>query len=204
MSYAANPPWIVKRQIMMMSKGKSRRGSHRGHRSRGSFPMGPDGPFGGPFGGRQKVSRGDVRIAILHLLNEEPMHGYQIMQDLSDRTDGLWKPSPGSVYPTLQQLEDEGLIEAEQNHGKRVFELTDEGRAKIDSSESPPPWERFSAEADDGLIALRETGFQVGAAVMQVGRAGSDAQVAKATEILEETRSRIYQILAEDAQPSDL
>jgi DNA-binding PadR family transcriptional regulator len=164
--------------------------------------MGPDGPFGGPFGGRPKVSRGDVRVAILPVLQEEPMHGYQIMQELAERTNGLWKPSPGSIYPTLQQLEDEGLVEAEKSEGKRVFGLTSDGRTKIESTPAAPPWERFAADGDEGLIALREAGFQVGAAVMQIGRAGSDAQVKKAKEILEETRRKIYQILAEDDQPT--
>jgi DNA-binding PadR family transcriptional regulator len=161
--------------------------------------MGP----GGPFGGRSKVSRGDVRVAILHLLAEEPMHGYQIMQELSDRTDGLWRPSPGSVYPTLQQLEDEGLVKAEQSEGKNVFALTKNGRARVESIDSAPPWEHFGSQDNDGFVALRETGFQVGAAVMQVARAGSDAQISKAREILEETRRKIYKILAEDDQPTD-
>ncbi len=203
MSYTMTPPWFVRRQIMTMSTGKSRRGSRRGHGPRSGFPMGPDGPFGGPFGGRPKVSRGDVRIAILHLLAEEPMHGYQIMQELADRTDGLWRPSPGSVYPTLQQLEDEGLVKAEQSEGKNVFALTEDGRARVESTDSAPPWERFGSQDNDGFVALRETGFQVGAAVMQVARAGSDAQIARTREILEETRRKIYQILAEDDQPED-
>ncbi len=158
--------------------------------------MGPDSPFGG----RPKVRRGDIRVAILHLLTEEPMHGYQIMQELTERTDGMWKPSPGSVYPTLQQLEDEGLIRAEESEGKKVFGLTDEGRAKIEDSESSPPWERFGSEDSDGLVALRDTAFQVGGAVMQVARAGSDVQVNKAREILEDTRRKIYQLLAEDTE----
>lgn len=199
MSYAATPPWIVKRQIMMMSKGTSRRGHHRGRGQRGGFPIGPDSPFGG----RPKVRRGDIRIAILHLLSEEPMHGYQIMQELTERTDGLWKPSPGSVYPTLQQLEDEGLIRVQDAEGKNVFDLTNEGRERIESSQAAPPWERFGADESDGLVSLRDTAFQVGGAVMQVARAGSDAQVERAREILEDTRRKIYQILAEDEQPSE-
>lgn len=165
--------------------------------------MGPDGPFGGPFGGRPKVSRGDVRTAILYLLAEEPMHGYQIMQELSERTDGLWKLSPGSVYPTLQQLEDEDLVKSDQTDGKNIFHLTAEGKARVESSEAAPPWERFGAEDGDALMDLRETGFQVGAAVMQVARAGSDAQIEKAKAILEDTRRKIYQILAEDDVPTD-
>jgi len=158
---------------------------------------------GGPFGGRPKVSRGDVRIAILHLLADKPMHGYQIMQEISDRTDGLWRPSPGSVYPTLQQLEDEGLVKAEQSDGKNIFELTEDGRAMVESAEGAPPWERFGSEDADGFVSLRETGFQVGAAVMQVARAGSDRQITKAREILEDTRRKIYQILAEEDDPTE-
>lgn len=203
MSYAMTPPWMVKRHILSMSSGQSRRGSRqgsrRGHGRRGEYPMGP----GGPFGGRPKVSRGDVRSAILHLLAEEPMHGYQIMQEIAARTDGLWKPSPGSVYPTLQQLEDEGLVEAEQREGKNVFGLTADGTKRVESSQEPPPWERFGSESNDGLVSLRETGFQVGAAVMQVARAGSQVQVEKARAILEETRRKIYQVLAENDDPLD-
>jgi DNA-binding PadR family transcriptional regulator len=199
MSYAMAPPWIVKRRIMVMSARRGRRGPHRGHGRRDTFPMGP----GGPYGGRPKVSRGDVRVAILHLLADKPMHGYQIMQEISDRTDGLWRPSPGSIYPSLQQLEDEGLVTAERADGKNVFDLTEEGRATVETAEGSPPWERFGSGDADGLVALRETGFQVGAAVMQIARAGSDAQISKAKEILEEARRRIYQILAEDDQSTE-
>jgi len=199
MSYAMTPPWIIKRRVMVMSARKGGRGPHRGHGRRDTFPMGS----GGPFGGRPKVSRGDVRIAILHLLADKPMHGYQIMQEISDRTDGLWRPSPGSVYPTLQQLEDEGLVKAEQSDGKNIFELTEDGRAMVESAEGAPPWERFGSEDTDGFVSLRETGFQVGAAVMQVARAGSDRQMTKAREILEDTRRKIYQILAEDDEPTE-
>ena len=152
----------------------------------------------GPFhGGRPKVSRGDVRTAILRLLAEAPMHGYQIMQEISERSDGIWQPSPGSVYPTLQQLEDEGLVQADERQGKKTYTLTSEGKAKVESDDEAPPWERFGSEAHDGLHALREIGFQVGAAVMQVARAGSEGQVAKTREILEDARQNIYQILGE-------
>ncbi len=160
----------------------------------GDFPMGP-GPF---FPGKPKVGRGDVRIAILHLLSEEPMHGYQIIQEISERTDGVWNPSPGSVYPTLQQLEDEGLVRSEQRDGKNVFALTDEGTGALDGVDSTPPWERMSGGMNDALLDLRESGFQVGAAVMQIARAGSDAQAKKAVEVLDDTRRKIYAILAED------
>jgi DNA-binding PadR family transcriptional regulator len=157
------------------------------------------------FTGRPKAGRGDVRLAILHLLSEAPMHGYQIMQELAERTHGVWRPSPGAIYPTLQQLEDEGLVVAEEQEGKKVYSLTPDGRVLIENEEGAPPWERFEHHVDNDLISLRDVGFQVGAAVMQVARAGSRSQVAKTKEILEEARRQIYQLLGEDEQssPSD-
>jgi DNA-binding transcriptional ArsR family regulator len=165
---------------------------------------GPGVGYGpGPgFVGRPKAGRGDVRAAILHLLGEGPMHGYQIMQELEERTDGLWRPSPGAIYPTLQQLEDEGLVRSEEREGRKVYSLTEEGRAAGSSAGDAPPWERFERRVDDDLVGLRDVGFQVGAAVMQVARAGSRSQVVKTREILEEARKQIYQILAEDT-PKD-
>lgn len=192
MSYAMTPPWVVSRRIMAMKAGRSRRGRGRG--SRGGFPMGFE-PF---FPGKPKVSRGDVRIAILHLLTEEPMHGYQIMQELTERSGGMWRPSPGSIYPTLQLLSDEGLIQADDQDGKKVYTLTADGLAKVDASEEAPPWERFGSGPNEGLFDLRDVGFQVGAAVMEVGRSGTDAQIARARQILEQTRKDIYRILADD------
>lgn len=160
--------------------------------------------MGGPFfPGRPKVSRGDVRAAILHLLAEEPMHGYQIMSELTERTDGIWQPSPGSIYPTLNQLEDEDLVRAEEREGKKVYALTDEGRAQVEADQEGAPWKRFSSPYSKGLMALRETGFEVGAAVFQVARAGSEEQVAKTREILEETRRRIYELLAGEGDSGD-
>jgi DNA-binding PadR family transcriptional regulator len=189
-------------KIMMMTGKKHRGKGHHGpggHRGpRGGFPMGP-GPF---FPGKPKVGRGDVRIAILYLLEEEPMHGYQIIQEISERTDGVWNPSPGSVYPTLQQLADEGLVLAEEREGKNVFSLTEDGAEMVASSKQAPPWERMAGGMSDNLIGLREAGFQVGAAVMQIARAGSDDQAARAIGVLDDARRKIYKILAEDEAPT--
>src|SRR3981081_2596924 len=109
----------------------------RGHRHR-RHGFGPDpfGDFGGPFGGfgrgprgrGRKARRGDIRTAALLLLGEEPRNGYQIMQEVEDRSEGLWRPSPGSVYPALAQLEDEGLVCSEEVDGRKGFALTDRGR----------------------------------------------------------------------------
>ena len=84
--------------------------------------------FGALRAGRDAVRRGDVRPAMLAMLNESPMHGYQLMRELEERTGGRWRPSAGSIYPTLQQLEDEGIVTASEQDGRRVFTLTDKGR----------------------------------------------------------------------------
>ena len=211
------PPWS-RHFAKRMAKANLMSGGHRhGHRrgsgrpsgppwARGGFPFGgPGGAAGGPFGpGRfgpgRRAGRGDVREGILTLLSEEPMHGYQIMRELSERSGGAWRPSPGSVYPTLQQLEDEGLIvSAQSDAGKRVFELTDAGRERVSASaDSPAPWEAAATEVDDELIELRDLAFTVGAAVMQVAHAGGPSQIAKAREILKDARRGLYRLLAED------
>lgn len=164
----------------------------RGRGRRWGYGMGP-GPF---FPGRPRVGRGDVRAAILHLLSEEPMHGYQIMSELSERTDGVWQPSPGSVYPTLNQLEDEGLVVAEESDGKKVYTLTDQGRTEVESDEDQAPWESFSSPFPKSVMSLRDAGFQLGAAVMQMAREGTEDDRARAREILDEARRKIYEILA--------
>jgi DNA-binding PadR family transcriptional regulator len=153
------------------------------------------GPGQAGFG--RRAGRGDIRAAILALLTEEPMHGYQIIQELTERTDGVWRPSPGSVYPTLQQLEDEELVrETAAESGKRVYELTDAGREQAASS--PEPWRAIAAESDDALVALRDLAHQVVAATRQVAHAGSAAQLETAQTVLRDARRSLYRILAED------
>lgn len=180
-----------RKPVVLMMGGPGRRWG--GARQWG-YGMG-QGPV---FPGRAKVSRGDVRSAILHLLAEEPMHGYQIMSELSERTDGMWRPSPGSIYPTLNQLEDQDLVRADERDGKKVYSLTEEGRAEVEADRDEPPWERFPSPYPKSVMSLREAGFQLGAAVMQVARTGTEDQAARAREILEEARRRIYEILAEN------
>src|ERR1700684_1338068 len=109
----------------------------------GGFGFGPGGP-GGPRGRGRKARRGDIRTAALLLLNEEPRNGYQIMQEVQERSDGVWRPSPGSTYPALQQLEDEGLIRAQDLDGRKLFELTDAGREYVEErgEDKPAPWEQ--------------------------------------------------------------
>ncbi len=151
--------------------------------------------FGGPHGSRAR--RGDVRPAILRLLSEQPMHGYQIIQELSARSGGAWSPSAGSVYPTLQLLADEGLVTAEETAGKKVFSLTDAGKAAVaETADQPAPWEE-AAQGDSGVADYREAVGKFMAAVFQVGKNGTKAQIEAALEVLDEARKKLYAILAE-------
>jgi len=149
-------------------------------------------------GGPRTARGGDVRAAILALLAEAPMHGYQILSEIELRSGGLWKPSPGSVYPTLQLLVDEGLARAEEEGGRKKYSLTEEGRLVANAaSAGPAPWE--SAAGPDGArSALPKAGFDLAQAVAQVGRSGNPAQVNEAVAILNEARRKIFSILARD------
>jgi DNA-binding PadR family transcriptional regulator len=185
-------------------------GRHHHHHGRGRHRGGFGGPFGfggpgGPFARGQRARRGDVRAALLTLLAEEPRNGYQLMQEIERRSEGVWRPSPGSVYPVLQLLTDEGLVRAEETDGRRVFQLTDAGRADVASREGQPkPWETVAAAAEaDGSGDLRQIVFQVGGAVMQVAQGGTDEQIAAAKKVLVETRRSLYRILAEEAEEED-
>jgi DNA-binding PadR family transcriptional regulator len=175
----------------------SRRSRGRGHWGHHSYGHGWGHPRG--FRGGHRARRGNVRAAILALLGERPMHGYEMIQELEARTDGQWRPSAGSIYPTLQLLEDEGLVSSEEVDGKRVFSLTEAGREAGEREPSDAaPWEEAAAGADSPLGRLRVAAVQLGAAAMQVGRAGSEDQISRAADLLTETRRRIYAILAEE------
>jgi DNA-binding PadR family transcriptional regulator len=197
------------------------RGGRRGGWG-GPGPFGPMGPmgggFGGPFGpdlaaglrgarfgGRgPRVRRGDVRAAILDLMaeGEQAWNGYQFIQTIADRTDGLWRPSAGSVYPALQQLEDEGLIETAtgQDDRRRMYTLTDTGRQYVadHAAEIRASWDAVTGSVDDAEYQLRDTIRQVIVAAAQVQQAGSAAQVQQANKILADTRRALYRILAAD------
>ena len=179
---------------------------HRGHRGRphrrphGGQGFGP--PFGPGFGRGPRARRGDVRAALLVLLAEEPRNGYGLMQEIEARSNGAWRPSPGSVYPALSQLEDEGLVRAEEAGGRKLFDLTDEGRAHVTehADELGTPWDEVGGGETVG--ELRTLVFSVGGAVMQVVQAGTEKQAAEAAKVLEETRRSLYRILAGD-EPGD-
>jgi DNA-binding PadR family transcriptional regulator len=160
----------------------------------------PPGPWGHRGRGRRRRGRGDVRAAILALLAERPMHGYEMIQELEARTGGVWRPSPGSVYPTLQLLEDEDLIAGEEGEGRRRFALTDAGRAEAER-QGQAPWETVTAGVAPAAWSLRDAIAQTAQAAWSVGSAGTEAQQARALEILNDARRRLYAILAEDDRP---
>lgn len=146
-----------------------------------------------------RMNRGDVRAGILSLLAEAPMHGYQIIQEIEERSGGSWKPSPGSVYPTLQLLTDEGLINAEPSSGRKTYSLTQAGREHVESdSDSAAPWESVGTRETPRAATLAKAGVELAQAAAQVGRSGSKEQVAEAVTELEETKRRLYSILARD------
>ncbi|MGH3389380.1 MAG: PadR family transcriptional regulator [Actinomadura sp.] len=168
-------------------------------------PMPPAPPPGwGPPGGwgrpTPKVKRGDVRAAALSLLAEGPRNGYQIIQDIAERSGGLWRPSPGSVYPALQQLEDEGLIRAEESGGRKLFHLTEEGRTYVAQHEDElaAPWEAVAGTVNDDAMELHTLLGQLHLAVGQAMHAATPDQVTEVRKILANTRRAIYRILAED------
>jgi DNA-binding PadR family transcriptional regulator len=187
----------------MFDRHNARRG-HRQQRFHHREPrMGPRPPMWlrdviDPFrAGHQAVRRGDIRQLILSALRDKPMHGYQVIQELETQSGGRWRPSAGSVYPTLQQLEDEGLVRSEDVEGRRTYSLTDDGRAVAAATPAGRgPW-ADSAERDDA-VNVRHLAMQLVAAVMQVSRIGSPQMQRDARDILVNARRSIYRLLAED------
>ena len=174
------------------------RGPGQGHRGWAWGPSGGEAWGQGPRQHRgQRAGRGDVRSAVLALLAQQPMHGYQIIQEISKRSGGTWKPSPGSVYPTLQQLEDEGLVRAQEQEGRRIYRLTEQGQrvAAERADEFATLWEGVAPSEDD--TQLGDLIFQVGAAFVHVARTGTAEQMAEAREVLGRTRADLYRILGD-------
>ena len=186
--------------LAMMGGG---RGPGRGP---GGFGGGPGfGPGPGRGGRGRRARRGDIRAASLLLLAEEPRNGYGLMQVLEERSGGVWRPSPGSVYPALAQLEDEGLIRSVEHDGRKTFELTDEGRAHVEEHRERygTPWETVAEGVPSELHELRHAGQALAVASMQVAQMGSKAQLAEAKRILEDARRGLYRLLAGDAPEGD-
>jgi DNA-binding PadR family transcriptional regulator len=177
------------------------RGRSFGHRECGGYGF-PGG--GGPRGRGRKARRGDIRTAALLLLAEEPRNGYQIMQEVEERSGGVWRPSPGSVYPALQQLEDEGLIRSQEQDGRKQFVLTEAGRKVVEErgSEQTAPWEQVGGDVGEGARELGRLMREVAFAFAQVMRTGGEGQMAKAREALADARRELYRILADGEDAS--
>jgi DNA-binding PadR family transcriptional regulator len=168
----------------------------------GGWWPGPQGPPGGP---RAKAGRGDVRAAILALLQEGPRTGYQIMSEIDERSGGAWRPSPGAVYPALSQLADEGLIVGEESGGRRTFSLTEAGRDYVEQNPEMArgAWESRAQQEAWQVPGLFAEAARLGAGIVQIAHAGTPGQVRDAERLLEDTRRRLYQILADDAADPD-
>jgi DNA-binding PadR family transcriptional regulator len=154
-----------------------------------------EGRWGGP-----RMRRGEIRTAVLAVLTEGPGHGYDVMQNLEDKTGGAWRPSPGSVYPTLQLLEDEGLVRSTERDGKRVFEITEAGRTEAaDRIEQAggTPWELAGKGQRRGR-EVRDAFAQLYQAFKQIATVGTPEQVERGLAIVTDARKQLYQILAEN------
>ena len=153
----------------------------------------------GPGGRRSRARRGDVRAAILLLLEEEPRNGYGLMEEIESRSGGAWRPSPGSVYPALSQLEDEGLIAADEGGGRRSFALTDAGRTYVAENRESlgSPWDEAGGDVPSEFAELRSLIGGVGMATLQVVQSGDEKQIAEAKQVLTDARKALYSILAE-------
>jgi DNA-binding PadR family transcriptional regulator len=153
----------------------------------------------GPGRLRARARRGDVRAAILLLLEEEPRNGYQLMEEIESRSGGVWRPSPGSVYPALAQLEDEELIRSDEGAGRRSFELTDAGRSYVDDNRESlgSPWDDASEGMPSEFGDVRKLIGQLAMATMQVAQSGDEKQIAEAKQVLADARKSLYRILAD-------
>lgn len=180
-------------------------GRRRHHGGPGSRPEGfGRGRTGRGRRGGRRGGRGDVRAAVLLLLDERPMHGYQLIQEIGERSDGGWTPSPGSIYPSLQQLEDEGLLEFERIDGRKTATLTEEGKSHVEANREDlgSPWDDVNRGTSTETRDLREAlGSLVGAS-RQVFAVGSSDQQAKAAAILTDARKDLYRALADDEPAS--
>lgn len=220
--------WTEEFEPSRRQRGGRGRHGHGGHGSHGG-PGGPGaggwGPWGVPFGPpppwvaqmfgpglggpggpgrtgrRPRVRRGDVRSAILDVLggSPEPMNGYQVIQAVAERTDGVWKPSPGSIYPTIAQLQDEGLVE-DAPTGRKAVRLTEEGQAHVaaHAEELAAVWAPFEEQVEDSeAVSFKQVIGQTVGAIAQVASTGTPEQRAEALQILADTRRRLYSLLAE-------
>jgi len=194
--------WFDRPWQLRMSPHRGRRHGHgHGHGfDPRAFWQGPWRGMGFGPGRRSRAKRGDVRAAALLLLAEEPRNGYQLMEEIERRSGGAWRPSPGSVYPALAQLEDEALVRADETAGRRAYRLTPEGEAYVEERRDAlgSPWDEAGEGVPDDLVDLRTMIAQVAMATLQVGQSGDEKQIAEARNVLSEARKSLYRILADE------
>ena len=174
--------------------GRGMRGPRGRWGERGGWG-GERGGFGRGWGGGRRMPRGAIRTAILVALRDEPAHGYEVMRRLEEMSGGLWRPSPGSVYPHLQMLEDEGLVQSSDVDGSRMYTLTDTGRAEAENA--PLPWQAGRRDRRRGPHAPPGMG-QLMSAAKQLAGAGQKSQLERGIAVVQQARKELYQILAED------
>ena len=144
-----------------------------------------------------RMRKGDVRSAVLRLLNESPMHGYQIISEIDTRSGGAWKPSPGSVYPTLQMLVDEGLLDSKETKGRRTYSLTSAGvEVAAAEAEKPAPWETGFDRPTGPRGTLALSGVKIAKAAAEVARVGSPEQMEKAAKIIDDAAKKLSAIVS--------
>ncbi|WP_242048199.1 MULTISPECIES: PadR family transcriptional regulator [Nostocales] len=180
---------------------------HHQHKFAHQFAMsgrhghGHRGSFGGDWGDEPRTRRGDIKFMLLALLSERPQHGYELIKELENRRGGFRKLSPGSVYPTLQMLEEGGYLTSEQVEGKRIYTITDNGRQLLSDrqqqSPSKNPYDSFAENKPSELIELRQTLIELHDVVAQIGRSGNLEQANRVKELLVQVKRDIYKFLAE-------
>lgn len=179
---------------------RGERGERRRHSGFGRWGIdGPPGAMGRRGSRGRRTDRGDIRMAVLALIAEQPRHGYEIIQAVEERSGGNWKPSPGSIYPTVAQLEDEGLLDTEKVEGRRMATLTAAGTAYVEEhrTEIDGVWDKAGGSVDEPTQQLRAEVHQLVAAVGQVAGIGGQEQIQATVTVLAEARKTIYRLLAE-------
>jgi DNA-binding PadR family transcriptional regulator len=174
---------------------------HQGGRHGGGRP---EMSFRDIFAGARQgpsVRRGEIRPLILAVLRQKPMHGYEVIQELESQSGGRWRPSAGSVYPTLQQLADEGLVTSTEVDGRRTYTLTEAGQKVAAETGARSPWTESESDSDDQPDVMR-LAMQLAAAVVQVQKIGSPRARAEATKVLTDARKQMYRLLADDEDVS--
>lgn len=179
--------------------------SRRCRRPHGPGRGGPHGRGPGHHGRGRRARRGDIRQAILLLLDEEPRNGYGLMQEIEERSNGAWRPSPGSVYPALSQLEDEGLVSLKEVDGRKEFSLTDAGSAWVEENRERigSPWDAEGRGAPRELGSLMKSTKALMIAARQVGQTGTQSQLEQARSIVDEARRKLYGILAQSEEDEE-